>query len=75
LIYEPNDEVHEVFGVGGSELVFQKQVNSISCGPYSATGFHVEVGWLNYGIRLNGILGLDFLLSARATLDLGQLTT
>jgi hypothetical protein len=73
LIYEPNDEVHEVFGVGGSEFVFQKRVNRIACSSYSTTGFQIEVGWLNYGIRLNGILGLDFLLTTRATLDLGRL--
>lgn len=71
LVYAPDDEVHEVFGVGGSELVFQKQLEKVKCGNLEVREFRVEVGWLDYGIHLNGILGLDFLLDTRAILDLG----
>jgi hypothetical protein len=73
LVYAPTDEVHEVFGVGGSELVFQKQLEKIKCGHLETRDFNVEVGWLDYGIHLNGIIGLDFLLTTRAILDLGKL--
>jgi Aspartyl protease len=73
LIYAPDDEVHEVFGVGGSELVFQKRIEKIVCGELIVSNFSVEVGWLDYGIQLNGIVGLDFLLATRAILDLGLL--
>ena len=63
IVYAPNDEVHEVFGVGGSELVFQKRIEKIVCGELEVHDF--AVGWLDYGIPLNGIIGLDFLLATR----------
>ena len=37
------------------------------------TDFAVEVGWLDYGIELDGILGLNFLLATRAILDLSDI--
>ena len=62
VIYAPDDEVHEVFGVGGSELVFQKRLDKVVCAELKMVDFPVEVGWLDYWIRLDGILGLDFCL-------------
>ncbi len=73
LIYAPDDEVHEVFGVGGSELVFQKRLGKIVCSELTMSDFSVEVGWLDYGIELDGILGLNFLLTTRAILDLSNI--
>ena len=73
LIYAPEDEVHEVFGVGSSELVFQKGVDTVICGDLIVRDFSVEAGWLDYGIQLNGIIGLDFLLATRAVIGLGLL--
>lgn len=73
LIYAPDDEIHEVFGVGGSELVFQKRIEKIVCGELIVNDFSVDVGWLDYGIQLSGIVGLDFLPATRAILDLGLL--
>ena len=73
MIYAPEDEVHEVFGVGGSELVFQKGVDTVIYGDLIVRDFSVEAGWLDYGIQLNGIIGLDFLLATRAVIDLGLL--
>ena len=63
LIYAPEDEVHEVFGVGSSELVFQKGVDTVIYGDLIVRDFSVEAGWLDYGIQLNRIIGLDFLLA------------
>jgi predicted aspartyl protease len=70
IVYAPDDQIHEVFGVGGSELVFQKTVPKIVCGNLQAKDFEVEVGWLDYGIAINGILGLDFLMQTGAILNL-----
>jgi hypothetical protein len=36
--------------------------------------FEVEVGEMDYGFEIGGILGMDFLRAARAIIDLGQLT-
>ena len=73
MIYAPEYEVHEVFGVGGSELVFQKRVNTVTCGDLIVRDFSVGAGWLDCGFQLNGIIGLDFLLATRAVIDLGLL--
>ena len=59
--------------MGGSELVFQKRIDLVTCGDLIVRDFSVEAGWLDYGIQLNGILGLDFLLATRAVIDLGTL--
>ena len=37
-------------------------------------GFEVEIGGMDYGFEIDGILGMDFLMRARAVLDLGNLT-
>jgi hypothetical protein len=34
----------------------------------------IEVGGLDYGFELGGILGMDFLLASGARIDLQQLT-
>jgi hypothetical protein len=38
-----------------------------------ANDFEVEIGSLEYGIEMDGILGLDFLLQAQAVLDLRKM--
>ncbi|GAB4398787.1 MAG: hypothetical protein OHK0052_21980 [Anaerolineales bacterium] len=35
--------------------------------------FEIEVGGMDYGFDMNGILGMDFLLGIGAILDLSQL--
>lgn len=39
----------------------------------SAFDFQVEIGWMDYGFSLQGIVGLDFLLKTRAVIDLADL--
>ena len=36
--------------------------------------FEAEVGEMDYGFEIGGILGMDFLRSARAIIDPGELT-
>lgn len=71
--YEPDDEVHRIRGIGGSEFVFTKRVERLEVDNLSLSNFSVEVGALDYGLELDGILGMNFLLQARATLDLEKL--
>lgn len=80
VFYSPEDEVHRIRGVGGVEFVFTKVVDLIAVGDLVVKDFMVEVGAMNYGFPINGILGMDFLISVGAILDLGlmelhQLTT
>lgn len=71
---EPNDILHNVRGVGGSEVVFVKQLDYLQIGTRRVENFSVEIGAMNYGFAIHAILGMDFLLQAGAILDLNNMT-
>ena len=73
LLYEADDPVHRIRGIGGSEFVFVKRVDSLSLGVLQVNDFDIEVGAMDYGIEMDGIVGLDFLLQVGAIIDLSQL--
>jgi len=72
----PQDEdiLRHVHGVGGSEVVFMRKVEQLQVGDFVYRGLEIEVGGMDYGFDIHGILGMDFLLAAGAKIDLGQLT-
>jgi hypothetical protein len=55
-------------------VVFSRQVDYLQLGERRLTDFEIEVGGMDYGFAINGILGMDFLTNARAIIDLGILT-
>ncbi|MGK0290526.1 MAG: putative aspartyl protease [bacterium] len=65
-----DDEVHRISGVGGKEFVFAKQIDQLVLGDVIVKNFEVEVGVMNYGFPIDGILGLDFLSKIGAIIDL-----
>jgi hypothetical protein len=73
LQIEPRDEVHRIRGVGGSEFVFQKIVDKLRAGPLKVQSFAIQVRAMDYGIPVDGILGVDFLHKAGAIVDLAAL--
>ena len=73
LRMEPDDMIRRIRGVGGTEFVFAKRVNVLSIGSLRVEGFEIEVGAMDYGFEMNGIIGLDFLRAVRAKIDLGEL--
>lgn len=73
LFPEPLDTLRRIRGVGGVEFVFTKKIDRISVGELQVAGFEVEIGALEYGFAIEGILGLDFLRAAKAVLDLAEL--
>jgi len=70
---EPNDPIYRVSGVGGSEFVFAKQIESLILGNLRVDNFLIEVGAMQYGFNLDGIVGMDFLLQTKAVIDLNRL--
>ena len=70
---EPYDPVREIRGVAGTEFVFIKQVDRLTLGEFEINNFDIEVGAMEYGIEINGIIGLDFLLKVKAKVDLEKL--
>lgn len=73
LMYAPDDEVHRIQGVGGVEFVFTKRVDLLSAGELIVNNFTVEVGSMDYGFSIDGILGMDFLTSVGAIIDLDMM--
>ncbi len=73
LIYEPEDTVHRIRGVGGSEFVFSKQLDRLSLDDLALKDCLIEIGAMEYGVQLDGILGMDFLASVGAVIDLGRM--
>jgi len=74
IIAEENDMIYRISGVGGSEFVFSKRVDSIKIGEIEVGNFPLEVGAMNYGFDLNGIIGLDFLQQIKAIINIDKLT-
>ncbi len=70
---EPDDPIRRILGFGGAEYVFEKKVGCLSVGTLSTENFTVEIGALDYGFDIDGIIGLDFLIATDAILDLGTL--
>jgi predicted aspartyl protease len=74
IVPEMEDIVYTVRGVGGSEAVFTRRVDRVAVETHTLTDFEIEVGSMNYGFDLNGILGMDFLTRAGAIINLRELT-
>jgi hypothetical protein len=66
--------VRRILGVGGAEFVYTKKVDKLHVGDLIVEDFTIELGAMDYGFEMDGILGLDFLRSVRAIIDLGALT-
>jgi len=70
---QPTDLVHTISGVGGIETVFERQVDYLQVGDKKLTAFPIQVGGMDYGFEINGILGMDFLTQAGAVINLREL--
>ncbi len=73
LSLERRDSVHRIRGVGGAEFVFTKRVDSLTVDNFKVHNFKIEIGAMEYGIDIDGIIGMDFLLRAKATIDFKDL--
>ena len=73
LTYEPDDRVHRIRGVGGTEFVFTKRLDCLAVGELQINDFQIEVGAMDYGFDIDGIIGMDFLIQVGAIIDLAIL--
>lgn len=70
---EPGD-LNRIRGVGGVEVVYSKLFDFVRIGEVTLEGFEVEIGEMNYGMEIDGILGFDFIHSAGLVIDCRELT-
>lgn len=67
------DHLRRIRGVGGTEFVFSRRIDRLEVGEVGADDFEIEIGALDYGFRMDGLVGLDFLIASGAVLDLGRM--
>jgi len=70
----PQDVLHMLRGVGGTEVVFTRRLDSLQVGERRLPNFEIEVGDMDYGFEMHGILGMDFLTRAGAIINLREMT-
>ena len=71
---EPDDKVMEIHGIGGTEFVFIKRINQLSIGKLKINDFEIEIGAMDYGLEMDGIIGMNFLLKNKVQIDLNNLS-
>jgi hypothetical protein len=74
LAFESSHSIRRMYGVGGTELVYRHHLDSMLVDDLLRSSALVDVGDLQYGFELDGILGLDFLTANQAVIDLKTMT-
>lgn len=70
---EPEDILNKIRGIGGIEIVYSKCFDFVRLADVSLEGFEVEIGEMDYGMQIDGILGFDFIRSASLVIDSKEL--
>src|SRR5690349_12040667 len=55
---ERTDGLKMLRGVGGREYVFVRRIDRLAIGSHGVDHFDVEIGELDYGLEIGGILGM-----------------
>ncbi|NMI06891.1 hypothetical protein HF638_23155 [Paenibacillus sp. SZ31] len=61
MVPEENDLVEIIRGVGGIEYVYTKSLDSITVDGTTINNFQIEIGNMDYGLEIDGILGFNFM--------------
>ncbi|ABO50348.1 conserved hypothetical protein [Desulforamulus reducens MI-1] len=67
---EPLDVIRKIRGVGGTEYVYEKHISKIQLGTKKLTQFKIQIGDMDYGFEIDGILGMDYLMKSKVVIDL-----
>ena len=73
VVPDLQDTLDTIRGIGGTEVVFVRRIDRLEVGQRAMEQFEIEVGGMDYGFDINGILGTDFLLGAGAIINLREL--
>lgn len=69
VVPEGNDVVDTIRGVGGVEYVYTKILDAIHFDGAVIEEFQVEVGSMDYGLEIDGIIGYDFMKATGVLID------
>jgi len=67
------DIFHTIRGVGGTETVFVRHLDYLQVEQHRLPHFEIEIGGMDYGFEIKGILGMDFLIRAKAIINLAEM--
>lgn len=73
VVPEKNDIVDTIRGVGGVEYVYVKKFDLIQFEGINQKDFEVEIGNMDYGMKIDGILGFDLICSAKLVIDTNKM--
>lgn len=73
VVPEENDTVDTIRGVGGVEYVYVKNFERITLGEIVQENFQIEIGNMDYGLEIDGIIGFDFIQSSKLVIDTKEL--
>ncbi|MFX3636037.1 MAG: retropepsin-like aspartic protease [Candidatus Pristimantibacillus sp.] len=74
IVPEENDAVDTIRGVGGVEYVYTKFLDAIHFGGQSLSHFQVEIGSMDYGLEIDGIIGFDFMKAIGLVINANEMT-
>lgn len=67
------DEFITMYGIGGDQYAYRKLIDGILLGTCVIDEVKVDFGMIDEEGNINGLLGLDLLMRAHATIDLENL--
>jgi len=73
IMPSPHDTLQVIRGIGGTEVVFKRRVDFLELGDFKLANFEIEVGGMDYGFKIHGILGMAFLIGSGATINLKRM--
>ena len=74
ITIDVNDSIETIHGVGGSEFVYKKTIDKIKLGNLSVENIKIEIGVMDYGFDIDGIIGINFLRKVGAVIDLEKMS-
>ena len=66
---EPHDVTHVIRGIGGTEFVYVKTIDTVCVSVVVIHSFPVEIGQMDYGYAMDGIMGFNLIQSAGLVID------
>lgn len=69
----PEDQLLRIQGVGGSEYVYEKNIDKVKLEATVVSNLKIDVGAMNYGFDIDAILGMNFLMAAGLIIDINRM--
>jgi len=66
---EPEDKILKIVGVGGNEYVIEKRIDALIIDGVSIEDCIIQVGDMDYGFGINGVIGGDLLMRTKMFID------